>query len=219
VGAASGVAALFRNALFLVPHALKTPVFDLAHRFALGWTYSPPPLTEVGLYERIIGRANFHALHPVIQKLHSSGSGGRLWGTARVQSTWLSRLMGLPPSYEGPFELHVERQAEYEVWRRQFGAHFFDSIQWTQSRQLLERFGPMRFVFDLKRDGATMQHVLFSASMFGVPIPRFLQPAIGAVSKGSADGKRFEAAITVLLFSRQIFAYNLSVAAEDIDNH
>ncbi len=202
VGTRSGALEWARNLLFLVPHFVKTPIFDLTHRWALGWNYTPPHLPLIGLYERVLGPAQFNSLAKCVQLLHGHSETATVCGTASVKASLIARLMMGFKSYHGPFVLNISRKHGAEIWTRQFGGAFvFETRQWSLNNQLMESFGPFWFAFDLKPEENGFSHTLSRVSLGKwIPFPRFLIK-LNAVTKGDACGK-FNGSVVVALFGK-----------------
>jgi hypothetical protein len=88
--------------------------------------------------------------------------------------------MRFPP--EGLWPLHVAfAEAEgVERWTRDFGGHRFASELSAKGDRMVERFGPLRFAFDLPSDPEGLEMRLRGWSAFGLPLPLLLAPRIEA---------------------------------------
>ncbi|MBD1548663.1 SDR family oxidoreductase [Roseibium aggregatum] len=133
------------------------------------------------LYQRILGPA-FDKLPPPVRELHTVVGDGGATGTATVRrgKSFLARLvataMRFPP--EGDHDLHVsfEERHGIEHWTRDFGGHVFSSHLSQSGDHLVERFGPMRFYFDLPADASSLTMVMRRWTVFSVPLPLALAP-------------------------------------------
>ena len=149
------------------------------------------------LYARAMG-ARFEALPPAVSAMHEvNGDGGAAGeGSVTRGRHLLARLIGaimrFPP--EGDYPVHVgfvERGGK-ERWTRDFGGHRFASELSQAGDGVAERFGPLRFVFDLPADETGLRMVLRGWTLFGIPMPRTLGPRIEA-REWQQDGRfRFE---------------------------
>jgi saccharopine dehydrogenase-like NADP-dependent oxidoreductase len=148
----------------------------------------PPPL-----YARAMGPA-FNALPPSVRALHDvsadSGAAGEAVvtrGRGRLVAL-VARLMRLPPPGRWPLHLAIAARNGGETWIRDYGGHVMTSALTHRSGGVVERFGPIRFAFDLepRPDGLAMP--LVGWSLFHLPLPRALAPRISAVER-EQDGR------------------------------
>ncbi|RYD83983.1 MAG: DUF4166 domain-containing protein, partial [Sphingomonadales bacterium] len=100
-----------------------------------------------------------------------------------------------PPTGEYPVRVSFAEHAGKERWTRDFGGHCFTSELSQAGQRVAERFGPLRFIFDLPSDGEGLRMALMDWTLFGVPMPRFLGPRINA-REWVAEG-RFHFEVTV----------------------
>lgn len=140
----------------------------------------PPPL-----YARILGEG-FEALPPAVKAIHDvcrdSGAAGegRVRNGAGALARAIAAIMRFPP--EGVWPLHVAfaEQGGVERWTRDFGGHRFSSELSQAGARVIERFGPLRFEFDLPSDGDGLEMRLRRWSAFRLPLPLALAPRIAA---------------------------------------
>jgi hypothetical protein len=107
--------------------------------------------------------------------------------------------MGFPCAGSHPLHVSFMERDGVERWTRHFGDESFSSELSEQAGQLVERFGPLRFVFALPSDerGLTMKIRRWSA--FGLPLPLMLGPRPVA-REWEEDGRfRFDVAISLPL--------------------
>ncbi|MEP9361022.1 DUF4166 domain-containing protein [Sphingomonas sp. KR3-1] len=157
----------------------------------------------VPLYARAMG-ARFDALPALVREMHDFTGDAGAAGEGSVRRgeglAWLlGRVMGFPPA--GTYPLHVAFAAQdgKECWTRDFGGHAFSSELSPAGQGVAERFGPLRFSFDLPSDGAGLAMVLRRWTAFGVPMPRWLGPRIAA-REWQEDGRfRFEVGVALPL--------------------
>ncbi|MDF7774909.1 DUF4166 domain-containing protein [Sphingomonas sp. AOB5] len=174
-------------------------------RLAIGHEIVERQLPEP-LYARLMGE-RFAKLPPMVRAMHESdeavGEGVVERGTGPLAGLFAA-MMGMPPS--GRYPLHVafaERDGS-ETWHRDFGGHRFRSVLSAKRGLAVERFGPLRFAFDLPSDGEGLRMAFRGWSLFGVPLPRFLGPRIAA-REWQEDGRfRFEVDVAVPLVGRVI---------------
>lgn len=148
----------------------------------------------VPLYRRVMGEA-FGRLPAPVRAMHELVGDGGAAGTATVRrgTSSLARLvcavMRFPP--EGEHALHVsfEEDGGVERWTRDFAGHAFSSTLSRSGPHLVERFGPMRFRFDLPSDASGLTMVIRRWSVFSIPMPLFLAPRSEA--REWAEGEDF----------------------------
>ena len=136
------------------------------------------------LYRRLLG-PRFDLLPARVRDLHDV-TGTSVWtGTADVErgrslpARMLATLFGLPPAgRDQPLRVTFRADGEREVWSRSFGSAVFRSVQYEHGGLLRERVGPSTFVFalDVSADGMALK--LEGVRVLGVPLPRFLAPAV-----------------------------------------
>jgi hypothetical protein len=159
------------------------------------------------LYRRIMG-TRFDAMAPTVRAIHDVWRDGGAEGEAEVigPANWLggivARIMRFPPP--GQHKLHVSfvEHDGLETWTRDFGGHRFSSRLSQSGGSLVERFGPMRFSFDLPNEGNGLAMVMSGWSFLGFPLPLALAPRSTA-REWEADGCfRFDVPIALPLVGR-----------------
>ncbi|WP_216352914.1 SDR family oxidoreductase [Sphingomonas sp. LM7] len=180
-----------RDAGGLLTLAQFEPLFArLAIRHAITERKSIP------LYQRAMG-ARFRALPEQVREMHRLHGDGGARGEGTVirgkgVAQLIGRIMDFPPSGTWPLHVSFAERCGRERWNRDFGGHRFSS-ELSQARAgVVERFGPLRFEFDLPSDSAGLRMVLRRWSAFGVPMPRLLGPRIAAREWQEDDRFRFE---------------------------
>lgn len=157
----------------------------------------PPPL-----YARVMGE-RFAALPPAVRAIHQVLRDRGASGEAEVRrgSNPLARLiasaMGFPR--EGVHRLHVafaERDGA-ERWTRDFSGRTFASVLSERGGRLTERFGLIRFAFDLPSDGAGLSMVIRRWWVGPLPLPLFLAPR--SVAREWEEGGRFRFDVPIAL--------------------
>ena len=110
--------------------------------------------------------------------------------------------MRFPP--EGDHDLHVsfEERDGIERWTRDFGGHVFSSRLSQSGAHLVERFGPMRFYFDLPADASGLTMVMRKWTVFSVPLPLALAPKSTAREWAEGEDFRFDVPIDLPLIGR-----------------
>jgi hypothetical protein len=136
----------------------------------------PPPL-----YARAMG-PSFAALPTSLQALHEVLRDGGASGEAEVRrgrnplARLIASALGFP--VEGAHRLHVafaEKEGS-ERWTRDFSGRTFSSLLSERDGRLTERFGPVRFAFDLPSDSSGLKMVIRRWWLGPLPLPLFLAP-------------------------------------------
>lgn len=163
----------------------------------------------VPLYARAMG-AGFDALPSAVRAVHEvNGDGGAAGeGSVKRGSHPLARLIGtimrFPPSGDYPLHVAFATEGGRERWTRDFGGHRFASELSLAGKGVAERFGPLRFVFDLPADETGLRMVLRRWTLFGLPMPRALGPRIAA-REWQEDGRfRFEVDVRLPLIGEVV---------------
>lgn len=133
------------------------------------------------LYRRVMGE-RFDRLPPAVRRMHEvlrdGGASGEaeVLGATNALGTLVARVMRFPQP--GRHKLHVaftERDGE-ECWTRQFGATSFASSLSSKGGALFERFGPLRFAFDLSGDDRGLEMTMKGWAFGRLPLPLALAP-------------------------------------------
>lgn len=153
------------------------PAFaDLAIAHACEERGLPEPL-----YRRVMGN-RFDQLPQAVRRMHEvlrdGGASGEadVLGAANAFGALVARIMRFPRA--GRHKLHVtftERDGE-ERWVRNFGGASFASRLSQDGHTLVERFGPLRFTFDLPSDYHGLEMVMTRWSFWRLPLPLALAP-------------------------------------------
>lgn len=154
------------------------------------------------LYVRVMGE-RFAALPKSVRTIHEVLRDGGAAGEAEVRRgrNTLARLIasafGFPG--EGRHRLHVafaEREGG-ERWTRDFSGRTFSSLLSERDGRLTERFGPVRFAFDLPSDGTGLQMTIRRWWLGPLPLPLFLAPRSEA--REWEEGGRFHFDVPIAL--------------------
>ncbi len=153
------------------------------------------------LYARAMG-GRFAELPRAVQAMHEvHGDGGASGEGTVTRGKGLARLIGsimrFPPDGSWPLQVSFTERGGKETWVRDFGGHRFASELSLEGDGVAERFGPLRFAFDLPSDASGLGMVLRRWTAFGVPMPRALEPRI--VAREWEDGGRFRFEVGVRL--------------------
>ncbi len=186
----------------------------LATRQGLTERELPPPL-----YSRLMGK-RFAALPPAMRRLHSVLRDGGANGEAEVVrgrsplALLAGALFGFPPA--GRHRVHVafaERDGE-ERWTRDFSGSRFSSRLFQQGDYLVERFGALRFAFELPSDQNGLRMVIRRWWLGPLPLPLALAPRSEA-REWEEDGRfHFDVPISAPLFG-PIIHYRGWLGTED----
>jgi hypothetical protein len=131
--------------------------------------------------------------------MHSIYGDGAATGTAMVTrgrnplAALVARIMCFPNSGAHDVHVHFTECDGVERWTRTFSDQRFHSQLSAINRkgkiQLVERFGLLRFRFDLPSDEAGLEMIMRGWSACGVPLPLSLAPR--AVAREWAEGAYF----------------------------
>ncbi|MET1111224.1 MAG: SDR family NAD(P)-dependent oxidoreductase [Allosphingosinicella sp.] len=170
-----------RTAASLLPFERFEPALaQLALRHEYNERDLPPPL-----YARVMGAA-FDRLPPAVRRLHGVCRDSGAQGEGRVErgrgllARALAAAMRFPPEGRWPLHVAFSEADGVERWTRDFGGHRFTSELRAKGERLVERFGPLRFAFDLPSGPDGLEMRLQGWSVFGLPLPLALAPRIGA---------------------------------------
>ena len=148
----------------------------------------------LSLYRQVMGPA-FETLAPELRVLHDS-IGVRIFNghcTIEPAKSRIARciagLMGLPTRKAvGKFQFELRQSLGQEIWLRHFPGSRMCSHMQVHSGELIERFGWVKFRFNLVADQHKLTMMLIGISVCGVPLPHWLLPTTWGREHG-ADGK------------------------------
>jgi hypothetical protein len=112
--------------------------------------------------------------------------------------------MGFPPSGVHPLHVAFEEHVGVERWTRDFGGHVFSSRLSQSGRQVVERFGPLRFHFDLETTDNGLEMHLRGWRFLGIALPLLLAPRSTAREWAEGDDYRFDVSIGLPLVGRVV---------------
>jgi hypothetical protein len=197
---AGGLPAGARHAAALLPLERFEPAFErLPVRTEIVERDMPPPL-----YARAMGAA-FEALPAAVRRMHEIWSDRGAVGEGRVTRgrSPLARLvaaaMRFPPEGDWPVRVAFVGRGGKERWTRDFGGHVFSSELSQAGEGVAERFGPLRFEFDLPSGPHGLAMRFRGWSAFSIPMPRFLAPRISAREWQEDARFRFDVAVALPL--------------------
>lgn len=174
------------------------PLFaSLSVRHETVETRLPPPL-----YERVMD-ARYASLPEAVREMHRIHADGGTSGEAVVErgksiaARLIAWVMRFPPA--GRHSVHVaftERDG-VETWTREFGRYTFTSHLRERDGRLEERFGPLRFRFDLLSNDKGLAMEMRGWSILGIPLPMALVPRSRA--REWQEGGRFRFDVPIAL--------------------
>jgi hypothetical protein len=150
---------------------------SLAVRHATRDIEQPPPL-----YADVMGAASFAALPASLRCLHAPLRDASAIGRAKVAASRnrlaaiAARIIGFPPAGEHSVHVHFTEENGVETWTRTFGDRSFRSHLRRRRSLLVERFGPLRFAFELPSDDRGLEMVMRSWWIGWLRLPHFLAP-------------------------------------------
>lgn len=156
------------------------------------------------LYGRVMGDV-FDALPPAVRIMHSIVGDGGAEGQATVTrggnilAKLIANIMRFPPAGDHVLHVHFTERDGAECWTRDFSGHRFSSHLSQAGQQLVERFGPMRFHFDLSGNENGLRMHMQRWTAFGLPMPLFLGPKSNAREWGEGDRFHFDVPISLPL--------------------
>jgi hypothetical protein len=146
------------------------------------------------LYARVMG-GRFAALPPAVRDMHrvcgDSGASGEATVTRgkTALAQLIARLMRFPRAGAYPLHVSFAERDGVECWTRRFGDHAFSSRLSEGDGHVVERFGPLRFAFDLASCPKGLEMHLRGWSFAGLPLPRLLAPQ--GVAREWEEDRRF----------------------------
>uniref|UniRef100_UPI00333F1C2E DUF4166 domain-containing protein n=1 Tax=Castellaniella defragrans TaxID=75697 RepID=UPI00333F1C2E len=155
------------------------------------------------LFERLLGR-RWHALPASVRAVHG---GGRLSASgcaitrigASLPARLLRWLLGLSRSGRHEASVTLESTPDGERWTRRFGSAQFASLLTDTKRDRIglfeERFGPLRFTFDLRATSDGVSWELRAWSVAGLPLPMRLAPRVRAGAEDTNGLYRFRVVV------------------------
>lgn len=174
------------------------PLFaSLAIRHAISERSLPPPL-----YARVMGQ-RFDKLPEAVRAMHRVCGDAGASGEATVErggnlaARLVASVMRFPRA--GAHTLHVsfiERDG-VETWTRTFGDRSFTSQLSEHKGRLFERFGPLRFQFELPSDARGLEMRMVGWSCIGVPLPLVLAPR--SIAREWEEAGRFNFDVPIAL--------------------
>jgi NAD(P)-dependent dehydrogenase (short-subunit alcohol dehydrogenase family) len=146
------------------------------------------------LYRRVMGQ-RFGQLPKPVQEMHDIVGDATAEGSAEVTrgtslpARVIAAIIGFPLAGTHSVRVTFDESDGKETWIRDFSGVRFSSELSQVGDKLVERFGPLRFHFDLPSDVHGLEMQMRKWSMFSIRLPMFLAPR--SVAKETADGEDF----------------------------
>ncbi len=157
----------------------------------------PPPL-----YARVMGQ-RYDALPGAVRDMHRVCGDAGASGEATVErggsvaARLIASVMGFPCAGTHPLHVSFIERDGVEKWTRTFGDQSFTSHLSERRGRLVERFGPLRFQFELPSDARGLEMRIVGWSCFGVPLPLALAPQ--SVAREWEEAGRFHFDVPIVL--------------------
>lgn len=154
------------------------------------------------LYERVMGD-RFARLPPELRAIHDVFRDGGATGEAEVTgaanplAACVARIMGFPKPGHHRLHVHFREMEGCESWTRDFSGRRFQSHLSQHGRWLVERFGPLRFAFDLPSNDHGLTMVMRRWWIGPLPLPKWLAPR--STAREWAEGGRFHFDVPIAL--------------------
>lgn len=164
----------------------------------------------LSLYRQVMG-AQFDTLAPELQALHDQTASRIFHGHCEIQPAesrmarclcWMMRLPTCTTSSAFKFELCL--LPGKEIWLRYFPNRLMRSTMCAESGQLTERFGVVKFRFNLANDQRSLTMILAGISVCGIPLPRQWLPTIWGREHGREGKFYFDAGASWGKFGRLV---------------
>ncbi len=146
------------------------------------------------LYRQVMG-SQFDTLAPELRTLHDQTATRIFRGHCDIQpaqsriAQCICWMMGLPTrAASDVFRFELHQLPGKEIWLRHFPHTLMRSMMCVESGQLIERFGLVKFRFNLAAEQSTLTMLLVGTSICGIPLPQRWLPKIWGREYG-AEGK------------------------------
>ncbi|OCJ00259.1 saccharopine dehydrogenase [Rhizobium sp. AC27/96] len=169
---------------------------------ALATTDETREMSYTPLYRRVMGQT-FPLLSQPVRAMHEVFGDGGAEGEAVVSrgaslaARLVAKLFGFPPEGIHPLHVSFEEESGTECWTRDFSGLRFSRCLSEDKGHLVERFGPLRFAFDLLPRGNGLSMEIRGWSFLGVPLPLFLAPRSTAYEWSESDRFHFDVSIAL----------------------
>jgi hypothetical protein len=164
---------------------------------------------SASLYERVMGN-RFAQLPPELRAIHDvhrdAGATGeaQVTGAANPIAAFIARIVGFPKPGHHRLHVHFRESGGHETWTRDFSGKRFHSHLSQRGSWLVERFGPLRFAFDLPSDAQGLSMVMQRWWIGPLRLPKFMAPRSTA-KEWSEDGRfHFDVPIALPVIGRLV---------------
>lgn len=155
------------------------------------------------LYRRLLGR-RFSALPAAVRTVHGAGAPVTFAGRAVARSgrslpaRLMRSLLGLPKTGACAVEVSLVPDALGETWTRRFGDSWFSSrlVSTPHLSVFEERFGPLRFRFELHPTETGVVWMMAGWGLLGLPLPSAIGPNVAARADDLGGRYRFRVAVS-----------------------
>jgi hypothetical protein len=177
----------------------QAPLRRLATAQAIVEREQPDPL-----YARIMG-PRFAALPPAVRAIHDVIGDAGARGQAVVArgrnpvGRLAAALFRFPPEGAHALRLAICERDGVERWTRDFSGRRFSSRLSDEQGRLVERFGPLRFSFDLESDAKCLAMTMRGWRLWRLPLPLALAPRSPAREWQEAGRFHFDVPISLPL--------------------
>jgi hypothetical protein len=154
------------------------------------------------LYQHLLGR-DFDRLPAVLHRFHGLPTGGQATGTLTVKHGkglirhWAAWLLRLPrPGENIPVRVQVRVKGRNEIWIRHFGRQCIRTVQWQEDGYLIEKAGPLCFVFKVRGDEQGLRFDFQHNRLMGIKLPYLISLRADAIAEGTGDSWQITVNIT-----------------------
>lgn len=157
---------------------------------------------QPALYSRVMGE-RFDRLPLAVRRIHDvlrdDGASGEaeVTGADNLLGALVARIMRFPSAGRYPLHVAFSEYEGTERWTRSFGSSTFTSTLSEEGGQLIERFGPLRFRFELPSDERGLEMHIKGWSAWRIPLPLCLAPRSRAREWQKGDDFWFDVPIAL----------------------
>ena len=154
------------------------------------------------LYERVMVDRfaqlplELRTIHDVHRDAGATGE-AQVTGAANPIAAFIARIVGFPKPGLHRLHVHFRESGGSETWTRDFSGRRFRSHLSQSGSQLVERFGPLRFAFDLPSDAQGLSMVMQRWWIGPLPLPKFMAPR--SIAKEWSEDGRFHFDVPIAL--------------------
>ena len=152
------------------------------------------------LYQRVLAD-DFSRLPRVLRDFHSRAHGAEARGWVRVKHgrgilrRILARALRLPPVGERvEVALQVKTSGDRETWIRGFNGQRVTTTQWQEDQYLIEKAGPLRFVFRVEADSKELRFHFRHNRIGSMKLPF---PLLCVNARACSTGEKWNIEVTI----------------------